>query len=209
MRYLSAILLAAIVPVAAAADTLSYNFTATLQSQIIYGDPGTSDTDAPPLAGAFSHLAVGDEVTGAVHLTYEAEKGGGSSPVMWRVRGTCDLGDVDCGFGGETVFNDPTTAASLRDTGEGSFMLTDFRDATMFEFSPIGSAVTYMGTALDSFLPYEAKFGISSLRITGPSDPMTLVAAPVRLAVVPLPAGLPMLLGGFALLAFLRRRRTT
>lgn len=85
MRFLYTLLLAVVLPVAASASTISFEFTAVLKSQTVYSGGSTSPIDAPPLTGAFSGLPVGESLNGLAHLTYEPKKAGDRS----RFCGAC------------------------------------------------------------------------------------------------------------------------
>lgn len=206
MRFLCILVVLALMPVLSNASTLSFEFIATLKSQTIYSRQSGSLTDAPPLTGAFSELPVGSSLQGVAHLTYDAEKVKGELPELWRVRGSCSLGGVDCGFGGDAVFKDPRALTNFFDTGEGAFTFTDDRDGTMFEIGPSRSSLTYMGTASDWNSPYVAIFDLEDLLITSDAVRPRLAAG---LAAVPLPAGLPLLLGGLAAFWAFRRRKVS
>lgn len=203
MRFLYTLLLAVVLPVAASASTISFEFTAVLKSQTVYSGGSTSPIDAPPLTGAFSGLPVGESLNGLAHLTYEPEKSRGPLPFLWRVRGSCSVGGVDCGFGGETVFNDPLGASSFLNTQQGSFVMTDGWDGTRFDISPTGSTMVYGGTASDGVSPYEAFFELTDLSFREPA------AAVANVAIVPLPSSALLLLGGLGATAFWRRRKET
>ena len=108
---------------------------------------------------------------------------------------------------------DPAFVLSLEDaSGEVIYGETDSYlfdgDATLsFVFDITGSAASHFGSALNLSFLFDDTVTDPFGDLTDIYATATMVIAPAPVSNVPLPAGLPLLVSGFAAIAFLRHRR--